>query len=42
MLRLVLALLTVAMLAPLTACGDDDPTVVTSGQPGTVVVDDDD
>ncbi len=42
MLRLMLAVLTVAMLMPLTACGDDEPTVVTTGQPGTVVVDDDD
>lgn len=42
MLRLVLALLTLAMLTPLAACGDDDPKVITTGQPGTVVVDDDD
>ena len=42
MLRLVLAFLTFALVAPLTACGDDDPKVITTGQPGTVVVDDDD
>jgi hypothetical protein len=43
MLRILLALCLFASLAPLTACGDDDPEVITTGSgPGVTVVKDDD